>query len=96
VFVAVEDGNFLKGFRRRWALTRGRRLRPFALGLVARLVFLLVPIAFAIPSVFLPAVLGFLIEGIGGALLTVFLLAAVAETYNRLVAIEAEQEPAAE
>ncbi|MEF8843596.1 MAG: hypothetical protein V5A62_18555 [Haloarculaceae archaeon] len=86
VFVAVEDDNFVEGFRHSWALTGGRRLRVFALGVVVVFVAVVVSIAFAIPGVFLPRTLGFLLEQVGSALLGVFFLATVAETYNRLVA----------
>lgn len=95
VFVAVEGDNFVEGFRRSWALTGGRRLRVFALGAVFVFVAVVVSVAFAIPGVFLPRPLGFLIEQVGSALLGVLFLATVAETYNRLVALEdvAEAEP---
>lgn len=84
VFVAVENENFIEGFRHSWALTSGRRLRLFALGIVVLLVAVVVSIVFAIPGVFLPSVLGFLIEQVGAAIVGVFILATVAETYNRL------------
>lgn len=86
VFVAVEGDDFLEGFRHSWALTGGRRLRLFALGVVVILVALVVGIAFAIPGAVLPGVPGFLIEQVGSALVGVFILATIAETYNRLVA----------
>jgi hypothetical protein len=98
VFVAVEGDNFVEGFRHSWALTGGRRLRVFALGVVVVLVAVVVSIAFGLPGVFLPRTLGFLVEQVGSALLGVFVLATIAETYNRLVAMEdvAEPEPNAE
>ena len=46
---------------------------------------MVVSIAFGIPGVFLPRILGFLVEQVGSALVGVFLLATVAETYNRLL-----------
>ncbi|MFB6296069.1 MAG: hypothetical protein ABEH66_04415 [Halobacteriales archaeon] len=93
VFVAVEDDNFVEGFRHSWDLTGGRRLRLFVLGVVVIVVALIVSIAFAIPGVFLPEVAGFLIEQVGAALVGVFVLATVAETYNRLVAAAEEEAP---
>jgi len=86
VFVAVEGDNFVEGFRHSWDLTGGRRLRLFALGVVVVLLALVVSVVFAIPGVVLPSVLGFLIEQVGSALVGVFVLATIAETYDRLVA----------
>jgi len=86
VFVAVESDNFVEGFRRSWDLTGGRRLRLFLLGVIVVLAGVLVNVAFAIPGVVLPDVLGFLIRQVGSALVGVFFLAAVAETYTQLVA----------
>lgn len=86
VFVAVEGDNLVEGFRHSWDLTSGRRLRLFLLGIVVFAVALVVSIVFSIPSAVLPDVVGFLIEQVGSALVGVFILAAVAETYNQLVA----------
>jgi hypothetical protein len=94
VFVAVEDDNFVEGFQRSWAITSGRRLRMFALGVVVLVVAVLVSIVFAIPDVFLPAVPAFLLEQVGAALIGVFFVATITETYNRLVAGEATDEDA--
>ncbi|PSQ08636.1 hypothetical protein BRC93_14835 [Halobacteriales archaeon QS_5_70_15] len=86
VFVAVEGDNFVEGFRHSWDLTGGRRLRLFALGVAVVLLALVVSVVFAIPGVVLPSVLGFPIEQVGSALVGVFVLATIAETYDRLVA----------
>lgn len=85
VFVAVENDNFVEGFRRSWELTGGRRLRLFLLGVVVVLAGVVVNLVFAVPGVVLPDVLGFLIRQIGSALVGVFFLATVAETYTQLV-----------
>jgi hypothetical protein len=90
MFVAVEGENFVDGFRRSWELTSGRRIRLFGLGLVVLVVALVVSTAFSIPGVVLPDVAGFLIQQVGSALVGVFVLAAVAETYNQLVAAAGE------
>ncbi|MFB6252637.1 MAG: hypothetical protein ABEI27_13315 [Halobellus sp.] len=86
VLVAVEGDNFVEGFRRSWGLTGGRRLRLLALGVVVIAVALAVSIAFAIPGSVLPGAVGFLFEEVGSALVSVFVLAVVAETYNQLSA----------
>lgn len=88
VYVAVEDDNFVEGFQRSWSLTKGHRLQLFALGVVVIVVAVLVSIAFGLPGILLPASVGFLIEQVGNALLGVFVIAAVAETYNRLIGSE--------
>ena len=92
VFVAVEDDSFVAGFGNSWSLTSGRRLRVFLLGVVGIVLALLVGIVFAIAGVILPGVVGFLVEEAGSALVGVFILAAVAETYNQLVAANNESE----
>ena len=86
VFVAVDGENFVEGFRRSWSLTGGHRLRLFALGLVVLVVAVIVSIAFGIPGAVMPRSLGFLVGQVGDALLGVFFLATMAETYNRLIA----------
>lgn len=90
VYVAAEDQNFVEGFRNSWQLTGGHRLRLFGLGVVVVVLSMLVSIAFGLPGVFLPDILGFLVAQLGSAFLGVFFLAAVARTYEQLVAMEAE------
>lgn len=91
VHVVVEDENFVDGFRNSWELTSGHRLRLFALGVVVAFVSVVVSALFGIPAPLVPDVLGFLIAQIGSALLSVFSLATIAETYNRLLAMEADR-----
>ncbi len=92
VFVAVEDENFVEGLQSSWELTGGHRLVLFALGVVVAVVGFVVSLVFGIPAFFLPDVLGFLLNEVGSALLTVFFLATAAEAYIQLVAgDEAEQ-----
>lgn len=88
VYVAVEDENFVEGLRSSWQLTRGHRLVLFGLGVVVVVVAFVVSLAFEIPAVFLPDILGYLLSQAGSALLSVFFLAAIAETYTQLVATE--------
>lgn len=97
VFVAVEGDNFIDGFSHSWSFTSGHRLGLIALGVVVIVVALIVSIAFAIPGAVLPASLGFLVKQVGAALVGVFFLATVAETYTQLGAADgSEGEPAAE
>lgn len=86
VFVAVENDNFIDGFQHSWTLTSGHRVELFILGIVAILLVIVVSIGFAIPAFILPSLVGFLIEEAGSALVAVFLMATIAETYNQLTA----------
>lgn len=95
VFVVVEDRNFIDGFRSSWALTRGHRWRLFALGVAVLVVTAVVNLLFGLPGVLLPNVLAFTLGQLGSALTTVFTLATVARTYDQLVTLEAEGDPAA-
>ncbi|UPV75214.1 hypothetical protein M0R89_03875 [Halorussus limi] len=88
VYVAVEDQNFIEGFRNSWQLTSGHRLRLFGLGIVIAIIAMLVSIGFGIPGIVLPDILGFLIAQFGSAFLGVFFLATVAQTYNHLLSME--------
>lgn len=85
VYVVVEDQSFVEGFQNSWRLTRGHRLRLFALGLVTVAIAVLVGIGFGAPGLFLPDLLGFLIAQLGSAFLGVFYIATIARTYNQLV-----------
>jgi len=94
VFVAVEDENFVEGFRQSWQLTKGRRLRLFGLGVVVIFAAFVVSLVFAIPGVFLPGAIALLVEQVGSALVFVLVLAATAEAYNQLTATD-DEDPAA-
>ena len=91
VSVAVEDKNFLAGFRRSWALTRGHRLRLFGLGLVVVLSTTVVSVVLSLGGLF-GGVLGSILLAVGsaagGAITTVFTFAVLAVAYNRLVALD--------
>jgi len=99
VFVAVEDRNFVDAFRRSWALTKGSRLRLFALGVGVVLVSLVVAALFGVPSALLGGAVGSLVVEVGTAVTTVFSTAVLAQAYNQLKAsagekyVETEQRP---
>lgn len=90
VFVAVEDENFVEGFRSSWDLTGGHRLTLFGLGVVVLIVGFVVSLVFGIPAALLPDALGFLVTQAGSALLTVFFLATGAEAYLQLTGDDPE------
>lgn len=90
IFVAVEDESFVDGFQHSWDLTGGHRLQLFGLGVVVVVVAGVVSIAFGIPAALLPGLLGFLVETVGSALVTVFFLTSLAEAYNQLTATAGE------
>jgi hypothetical protein len=85
VFVAVEDLNFVEGFRESWGLTRGHRLELFLLGVAVALVSMLVTAAFGIPAL-IGGLVGVVFAQAASALTTVFTLATLAQAYNGLKA----------
>ena len=91
VSVAVEDENFLAGFRRSWALTGGHRLRVFGLGLVVVLSTTVVSVVLSLGGLFggtLGSILLAVGSASGGTITTVFTFAVLAVAYNRLVALD--------
>ena len=91
VSVAVEDENFLAGFRRSWALTGGHRLRVFGLGLVVVLSTTVVSVVLSLGGLFggtLGSILLAVGSAAGGTITTVFTFAVLAVAYNRLVALD--------
>ena len=91
VSVAVEDENFLAGFRRSWALTGGYRLRVFGLGLVVVLSTTVVSVVLSLGGLFggtLGSILLAVGSAAGGTITTVFTFAVLAVAYNRLVALD--------
>ncbi|MFA9417720.1 hypothetical protein [Natrinema sp. HArc-T2] len=88
VFVAVDDQNFLQGFRSSWTLTRGRRLRLFGLGVAVLFVGIAVTGAAGIPAVFLGDVAGPVLTQLVAAVVTVYTLATTARAYDQLRSLE--------
>jgi len=88
VFVAVDDQNFLQGFRSNWTLTRGRRLRLFGLGVTVLFVGIAVtpePPGFRrLSSAVPPLVLTQLVA----AVVTVYTLATTARADDQLRSLE--------
>ena len=87
VFVAVEDRNFVAGFRGSWGLTKGHRLSLLGIGVAVMLITVAVQAVFGIGMVAGP-VLGGLIAAVGTALTSVFSAAVLASAYTRLTAME--------
>ncbi|HET7325494.1 MAG TPA: hypothetical protein VFJ06_14295 [Halococcus sp.] len=90
-FVAVEDQNFIEGFRSSWGLTRGHRLKLLLLGIAVALIALVVGAVFglgAVGGVFV----GFVLVQAGSAIVTVFSTAALAIAYTELTALRDEED----
>jgi hypothetical protein len=91
VFVAVEDQNFIEGFRSSWGLTRGHRLKLLLLGIAVMVVSVMVEIVFEIGGEISGAVGGFVLAQAASAPVTVFSAAALALTYTELTALREEE-----
>ena len=85
--VAVEDENFVAGFSESWSLTGGNRILLFVLGVVVVIVALVISIVFGIVA-FAGGWIGLLINQVGSAFVTVFVLATTARAYVQLRAGE--------
>lgn len=83
--VAVEDENFVDGFSTSWGLTKGNRIMLFITGIVVLFIGLLISIVFGIAA-FAGGWIGLLINQVGSAFATVFVLATTARTYVQLTA----------
>ena len=88
-FVAVEDQNFIEGFRGSWGLTRGHRLKLLLLGIVVALVGMVVGAVFGTGAVG-GALVGFVFAQAASAIVTVFSTAALAIAYTELTALRDE------
>lgn len=85
--VAVDDENFVEGFSDSWALTSGNRLWLFVLGFIVAIIAVVISFVFGIVAVF-GGWIGLLINQVGSAFATVFVLAATARAYVQLTAEE--------
>jgi len=77
----------VRGFRRSWRLTSGRRLRLFLLGLVVFVAVVVVNLVFgAVGAVlgFLSPALSLVVGQVGSAVTTVFVWATLAAAYRQL------------
>ena len=88
VFVAVDDQNFIQAFRSSWALTSGRRLRLFGLGVAVLFVSIAVTGAAGIPAVLLGGAAGLVLTQLVAAVVTVYTLATTACAYDQLRNLE--------
>lgn len=92
VFVAVEDQNFVRGFRSSWSLTRGSRFRLFGLGVAVIGLLFVVTAAVSIPAA-LFGVVGALVAQAVGAGLTMYALATTVSAYDQLRALDQPDRP---
>ena len=89
-FVAVEDQNFIEGFRSSWGLTKGHRLKLLLLGIVVALIGAVVGAVFGVGAVG-GAFVGFVFAQVASAIVTVFSTAALAAAYTELTAVRDEE-----
>ena len=85
--VAVDDENFVAGFSESWSLTSGNRIMLFVLGVVVVIVGFVISVVFGIAA-FAGGWVGLLINQLGSAFATVFVLATTARAYVQLRADE--------
>jgi membrane-anchored glycerophosphoryl diester phosphodiesterase (GDPDase) len=89
VYVAVEDKNFLAGFRDSWQLTRGHWLRLFGLlVIIIAGIGLISGVLTALTSLIVGAIagegIGILLSGIVGLPFSLLILATLAEAFTQL------------
>jgi TRAP-type C4-dicarboxylate transport system permease large subunit len=89
VYVAVEDKNFIAGFRDSWQLTRGHWLRLFGLLLVIVAgIGLISGVLTAMTSLVVGAIagqgIGILLSGVVGLPFSLLILAILAEAFTQL------------
>ena len=95
VHVAVEDQNFVQGFRSSWALTRGHRFSLLLLGVAVVLAALAVDIVFGLGAI-AGSTIGLVVAQAGSAIVTVYSTAVLAAAYTELTALPAEDDLAVE
>lgn len=91
VFVAVENDNFVTGFKRSWGLTKGNRVRLFFLGVAVVLLAIAIAIPFSLPAGLVGGVGGALVTGLSTAVVSVFGLATAAAAFVQLRDLEDEE-----
>lgn len=84
VYVAVEEQNFVEAFRSSWNLTKGNRLMLLLLGLIVGVISWITGIVTGAPTVLGLKAVGVVTTQIGGALVSVFGSATLAQVYNQL------------
>jgi hypothetical protein len=82
--VAVEDEHFLAGFAASWSLTKGHRLRLFALGVIVVVISMLVSVAGSVVDLVAPEIVSLVVSAVVSGPITVFSLATGAEAYTQL------------
>jgi MFS family permease len=89
-FVSVEDQNFIESFRSSWGLTKGHRLKLFALGIAVAFIMIVVNTVFSVGFV-AGTLVGLVLTQVGSAVVSVFSTAALAVTYTELRGLSAEE-----
>ncbi len=88
VYVAVEDKNFIAGFRDSWQLTRGHWLRLFGLSVVVAGIGLISGVLTTMTSLVVGAIagegIGILLSGVVGLPFSLLILATLAEAFTQL------------
>lgn len=85
--IAIEDRNFVDGFARSIAVTKGHRLQVFVLFLAVFLIAIAASVAFAIVASFfflLSPLFGELIDLVAQSVITVYVAAVIATSYRTL------------
>jgi hypothetical protein len=82
--VAVEDESFVAGLSTSWSLTKGNRLRLFALGVIVVVLSMIVSMAGSAAGVAAPEIVSVVVSSLLSGPLAVFSTATGADAYNQL------------
>ncbi len=94
VYVAAEDEGFADAMTASWNLASGYRISLFLTGVAVVVLSLLVTVAFAVVALLVGVVSGFLegvVDTLGGAVVTTYVLAVVVAAYDQLTAATADR-----
>jgi hypothetical protein len=84
MYVAVEDENFVEGFKDSWALTKGNRISLFLLGVIVIVLSVIVSMILNFASVFAPQIVSIAISATVSGVIAVFATATAADTFVQL------------
>lgn len=96
VYVAAEDEGFVDAMTASWNLAGGSRISLFLTGVAVVVLSVLVTVAFAVVALLVGVVSGFLegvVDTVGGAVVTTYVLAVVVAAYDQLRAAAADRAP---
>lgn len=82
--VAIEDDNFIEGFKQSWSLTKGNRLMLFALGVIVVVLSMVVSFVGNIVSFVAPQIVALAVSSIVSGVIAVYSLATGADAYLQL------------